>query len=278
MPQISAYLKRHWLGAERLAITVLLNLLLLRLILGQVGHPAGVLLIAFIALSGLILLWQAVGGWRLGNNLMRQSGDLFSALLAYSAVLFVVVYALAQMIEQISAQTYIPNPNEVAAPQVLELADRGQTVIAAGEMTYRLETALSATLVANPAIRTVMLDSAGGNIFAARAIARVITGHDLETEVTNRCFSACTIAFAAGKARHLGAQGQLGFHGYAYESAFRVQTSSVADEQARDRGFLASRGIAPGFLDRVYATPHSDLWIPGRSTLIDAGVLTKPGQ
>ena len=278
MPQIIAYLKRHWNGAERLSIAVLLNLVALRLALCQIGHPVGVVLILFITLSALVLLWQTVGGWRLANNLMRQSGDLFSALLAYAAVLFVVIYALAQTIELISSEIYVPEPNVMIAPQSLLLVDQGRTVIAAGEMTYHLETALKATLATNPEIVTLRLDSAGGNIFAARAIALLIAANTLTTEVTNRCFSACTIAFAAGAKRRLGPDGQLGFHGYAYDSEFRVQTSNVTDEQAHDRVFLATRGFESGFLDRVYATPHSELWIPDRTMLLTAGVLTKPAQ
>ena len=119
----------------------------------------------------------------------------------------------------------------------------------------------------------MLLDSTGGNIFAGRSMAREIAGAGLATRVEGRCFSACTLAFVAGAPRSLGADGKLGFHGYAFDSAMRVQTFDVGKEEARDRDWMAAQGVAADFLDRVFATPPSELWQPERAELVAAGVI-----
>jgi hypothetical protein len=87
------------------------------------------------------------------------------------------------------------------------------------------------------------------------------------------CYSACTIAFIAGKPHGLGRDGKLGFHGYAFDTEHRVQTLNVRQEEVRDRAFFASQGVREAFLEKAFTTPPSTLWLPTRAELIAAGVI-----
>lgn len=270
----------HWQGRQGWLRTAAINLLALRLLLEALpalprGSAGTGLLALYLGASLALLTWQLVGAWRRAERGLRDTGDMYPALALHGAGLVVLTLALLQATDRIA--DHFARPTERAAPAaaLLPVSGNGQVIAAEGEIGFAMNTALRETIAASPRARTVLLDSAGGNIFAARAMAREIARAGLATRVEGRCFSACILVFAAGAPRRLGATGVLGFHGYAFDSAMRVQTLDVAREEARDRAWLAARGVAPDFLDRVFATPPTELWRPSRAELLAAGVIDR---
>jgi len=110
-----------------------------------------------------------------------------------------------------------------------------------------------------------------GYVFVARAMARIIMERQLSTHVETRCYSACTVAFLAGKQRTMAEMAKLGFHKYKLES--ENGTVDVAEELDKDRQFFASRGISACFIQQIFVAEHSDLWVPEKSVLVAAGVV-----
>ena len=274
-------LTRHWRGHAGLFVSVVFVLLGLRFVLiylqDFVPASPALLLIGFCLLAnGLVLVWQVGGTLRATEKHLTETGDMIPAMAGYFAVLVVVVLTLGQLINAAVALypeeiTYTP-----PAPDGLIFYSAGDvpTITLEGDIDYRLNTAFIDMLADHPDVQRVVLSSDGGHIFAARAIALNIRRLDLDTHVESACRSACTIAFMAGAGRTLGPQGSLGFHQYGMDMPQRVATVNYREEEAKDRATFAAKGVAAGFLDRAFATAHTEMWMPDRAELVAAGVLT----
>ena len=119
-----------------------------------------------------------------------------------------------------------------------------------------------------------MLDSAGGNIYQARGLAKVISTNQLDTYSYRQCFSACTIAYIAGENRYLSANAQLGFHTYNLDSPL-VFRPNITREQQKDLALFKQKIADEMFTAKIFATKCPDLWIPTQQALLDAGVVHK---
>ena len=67
-------------------------------------------------------------------------------------------------------------------------------------------------------IKTLVLDSQGGFIAAAKYFADIIIDYELNTNVDGTCESACTIIFLAGEIRTIERGSWLGFHKTSWSS------------------------------------------------------------
>jgi hypothetical protein len=273
--RVISYLSEYWQGRQGWLWSLLVNLLALRLMLTLVPDiPAGgALLIGFMTLSLCLLLWQLVGGWRTAGVQLRDTGDMFPVLALYGGMLVAVVLAVTQIIDRVAGYYAVEEKVFAAEVPALEVADNGRVLLATGPIDFAMNTALREGLRQNPGIRSLRINSKGGSIFAARGMAKAVLAAGLATEVTGMCYSACTIVFMAGNQRRLGPEGMLGFHGYAFDPPQRVPLLDMAEEEARGRAFFATRGVEAGFLDRAFATPPSELWLPTRAELVAAGVI-----
>ncbi len=247
------------------------NLLAVRFILSAL--PQSVADPALLGLSLIVLIWQVVGGLRIADKTLRASGTMYAALVLYAGILVVLVLALLQAIDLLASRFAVPQPAYSLQIELLETRDNGREVLVTGGISLDMNTRLKATLKATPTARVLVLNSEGGNIFAGRAMAITITNAQLATRVDHLCYSACTIAFIAGTSHRLGKDAELGFHGYAFDTAHRVQTLDVAEQEARDRAFFSNQGVSDAFLEKAFATPPSTIWLPTRAELAAAGVI-----
>ncbi len=254
---------------------MIVNLIAPRVVLSVVLSfiPAGLAVVPVLVFSGVLLIWQVVGGWRHAGRIMRETGDLATSITLYFGIGLAIILAAMQLVDRISEVYLVPVDLTNFQAKMLEIRQEGRIIVIDGPLSYRENTALKATLKAFPNAQTVELDSNGGSVFAARALAFTIAVNGLATQVNGACFSACTLAFMAGEPRILGPNGQLGFHGYAFDNAMRVQTVDVGKQQDKDRVFFATRGLSTQFINRIFATPPSELWRPDRDELIGGGVI-----
>ena len=105
------------------------------------------------------------------------------------------------------------------------------------------------------------LDSAGGDVFAAMHIGRLIRKHDGVTviSVPSRCHSGCALIFIAGVMRHN--VGELGLHR-------PYQVLVLQDRQTNEKQlprmlvlikqYVAEMGIAENFYDQMMNTGHTE--------------------
>lgn len=153
---------------------------------------------------------------------------------------------------------------------------------------------LRAFLFEHPEIEVLELSAEGGIVTAALDMAAVVVDYEIDTVVTGRCESACTLVFLAGANRTLAKGGRLGFHsaswsrddmkefyetlqetrGWADEFAF---ASWVYEEAIRDFNkkleYMVSRGVDVEFIIRAAYVHSDDIWYPSRDELVKYGLL-----
>jgi hypothetical protein len=130
---------------------------------------------------------------------------------------------------------------------------------------------LARALDANPGVRVVHLNSPGGLVGEGREMSDLIRGHLLITTSDRYCFSACTLAFLGGRERYLAPGARLGFHG---EFSAIADDSHVQAVQHQDMVMMLSLGIASDFVDKAFAAPKDQIWMPSTDELEDAHVIT----
>ena len=128
-------------------------------------------------------------------------------------------------------------------------------------------------LDANPGIRTVVLAGPGGRLSVGFDLYEMLHERKLATRVDDECASACTIAFLGGVERSISPGGRLGFH----RGSFPGLGDSDLYETNRDlrRFLLYIVKLAPQFVDRVFATPPDDIWVPTPQELLAGRVINR---
>lgn len=262
----------YWQGDCPPWIALVVVLIGGRLAVAELWHalssPLSMPFFALLFLADMTLaLWQLVGAWRSLSHWIDAQARGHVLLAGRVAVVAVAVVTVTHALDQVARQTAALVPAAYAGPQPLEV--RNGVAYLTGDIGYDLLARFEATPATG--VSAVDLDSAGGQVFAARALAQRVLARGLSTQVTKRCYSACTLIFMAGAHRDLGPEGTLGFHGYSLK-AYPLPID-VAKEEAIDRAFLRDRGVSASFSTRAFATPHRDIWRPDRKVLAAAGVL-----
>lgn len=143
----------------------------------------------------------------------------------------------------------------------------------------------------NPEIKTVLLNSIGGQKWEAEEIARILIDAKLATHVEEECSSACTTIFLAGDKRTMSIGALLGFHRTSW-SAKNIENfyndfhsgenffdfaewlyNDTQDEVFKELGYLLERGVEAHFAIRTLQSESDDIWYPRRQDLIDSKVL-----
>ena len=279
MIRVGGIISDHWRGAvsPRFALVgPLIGVhLCMALLLGSLQGVGGLLAGLLLLLQLGVLVWQIVGTFRMADRTLQETGSVHVAALSYAAILGVAVSTLFQVIDLAAA-----GPTVVAeqiAPQVPVSAE-GDMIRLNGEITLRTVAAIERMIATGHGYRVLILTSNGGNVHAARGIARLVDEAGWQTVVEGRCFSACTLVFVAGSHRVLAPGASLGFHRYkagVFEVKGQGLYGSAGEEQQRDRAYFEQRGVAADFLERIYEAEHSAIWRPSRQDLLAAGVLSE---
>jgi hypothetical protein len=150
----------------------------------------------------------------------------------------------------------------------IQVPDPGVELQLSGDVTFGLADRLQEELDAHPKVLRVRLESRGGDMGEASRAAEIISARQLDTVVSRKCMSACTIMFVAGKHRTVEKDAKLGFH---------AARSPDPTEEARGsvRRAFSPYGIPKAFLAKVEATEPKTMWYPTREELVAAGVLSK---
>jgi hypothetical protein len=287
------YLRSHWRGRQSLAWSFWVNLVLLTAILLSVenliikavfGDPsaaAAAVLVSFVAFRLIICIWQIVGLARACDRYQRAYGSIATVWAVHLGIVASLAFVCTSVLA--SAQSvFLERETELlssrwererAAKYALTLSDDGTVIFLNGSFEGGITKGLAALMEEHRALRTVVLESPGGNTFEGRGVARLIRAHRLDTHVAGDCFSACTLAFIAGEARTLGPRGRLGFHQYGLDAQYQLPFVDIADEQDSDRETFEARSVGKEFVEKIFDAPHEGLWIPSSGELVDAGVI-----
>lgn len=233
-------------------------------------------ILATWAIVCLVVAWQIIGTWRSAKRYIeeRQHGKgAFWGTLAQVALVLGGLSAAGNFFEygapQLRETFNIAFKDDPSIPSYsIRVMRDGTEAEIVGGFKYGLTDDFQKILKAARGIKVVHLDSAGGRLGEGEKLHRLISERGLDTYVSAKCMSACTLAFAAGKHRYLNKRAVLGFH----RGAFPGIEESDLDE-AQHRVFAAS-GFDAGFIRAALNIPHKDMWKPSADVLLKAGVIT----
>ena len=164
------------------------------------------------------------------------------------------------------------------------------------EITWEDLETFSSILKSEPGLKTINLNSSGGEITAALEIADLIIDFELDTNVDGTCDSACTTIFLAGNKRTVERGSKLGFHqSYwdaeyienfydsvreyrEWETPFEFASWLYSDTQQeilKKLEYLVERGVDAGFAIKTMQATSDDMWYPRRKELEAAGVIVE---
>jgi hypothetical protein len=288
------YLGRHWHGELSLGVSFWVNNVLLSV---PISMALGALM-AWITVTGdllrsgslavlvtwpLLLLfsvWGIVGCWRAARAYLESGG---SGLWARLTQLLLLLGALSTGFS--AAFDFGPRvPEYLRMARGIDPLGNLRTTLSSDGQRMRLEGPIGAgdavrvgqQLTSAPALRLIELDSPGGRLKEAEALAVVVRGKGLRTRSTGACESACTLLHMAGSRRQVQPGARLGFH--SASSGTRGAWNPVLDRLANRElaRIYREAGLPESFIDRTLATPPWGMWYPSRAELAGADLLFVP--
>ena len=271
------WIKEHWNGKTEFIWLLLVNLLLVQIVVYGFGFILSDApnITWFSYLFGLVVvfIWQLVGAVRHANEALFRPegiyvvGALFLAFVFLCAAIFGQVGDRYRLLATPIERPYV-DPSLVPLP----MSPDGSEIYMKGPITLKMYTSFKGMKNHN-SLKRVVLDSDGGNVFAARGLLRIIEERGLDTFVSGKCFSACTLVFMGGKRRSSVDDAVFGYHGYSYILNGNILGVDVEAQQNKDRVLFEERGVPTGFMNRVFETPSDDLWRPSHKELTAANIL-----
>jgi hypothetical protein len=220
--------------------------------------------------SNLTLLYFAsVPAWRRCNSngpcgRLARLGIVLLSLPFIAQTIFVEGPRIGMYLEPLAQHM-------IGSSSTIRSTDNPDELRIYGSIYFGFANDLKDALTKHPGVTRLVLSSDGGFVDEGADAADVIQSNALTTVVTDRCSSACSLLFVAGKVRILGSEGQIGFHGS------RGPVSSVDDayyNRAWAKHYVAL-GIDPEFTKRALNVPPNDMWYPTADELMAAGVITQ---
>ncbi len=289
-PGIWAYLKNHWNGQYSFSRSFWVHLVLiiaifqitLYFVQKLVAINAGyhqitayiVLIVCLFIIFLLVYIWSIVGTVRATlkypDTILRffTNGFLFIALTLLTIILFL------QATLHINTGWHLLQVtlgNDPITRSGFLLKINKTTLKVSGSISFGLPEKIKKTLLNNPEITAVELDSTGGYLIPAHQIIKIILQHKLNTHISKSCFSACPLIFLAGKKRTITTSAKLGFH---QPSPISIPKLFGISDFPEEHQFMKSRNIPDSFIETAFGTPKTTLWFPTHKELIIAGYIT----
>ena len=283
------YICKHWRGELSLAVSFWINVFLLNIVIrlfetlltqnSLITHPqiASRVTIIYIVLAlGLVYPWQIIGLWRTCNRHIEITGTRFWSRFAQVLAIFGVLATFGTVTSSwpIYKELYqIGFTKDEYAIYNLKLTTNNTIIYLQGGLGFGVSKDVAKLLASQPNVQGIVLDSNGGRIYEGRELSKLILINGLNTYSFNGCYSACTTAFIAGKNRYLGPGANLAFHQYIMGYKNIGTGIDMKKEQEADLRIFQKQGIKSDFMDKLFNTPHDDLWYPSVEELMDSGVI-----
>ena len=295
---MSAYLLSHWRGQQSLVWSFWINLISLRVLLFvaqshwieaaptlSLPSPTVIYLLVLLA-HGVLLLWQVVGVVRACDHHFAENGSMATLWGAQLAAVVLFLMSAAYALEAVQLALKPPESENVfalirkehAAQYDISFSDDKCEIRIDGLLALGITKAVNRMLLNNADVRTVVLNSDGGNIYEGRGLAKLFADKNLNTRVSQQCASACTLAYIGGTRRTAVPGARFGFHQYRVDADYDIIATDVAKEQARDRSLFLNAGVSDSFTERMFSQVSSGMWWPELKALETAGVLQIANQ
>jgi len=289
------YIAKHWQGNLSLKTTFWINFVGLLVIL-HILEPA--LLSRFtndldlfikasiisLLISKLIIYpWQLIGLLRANDRNYIIHRNIITMRAVQVVIVVSIFIIMAYIVGAIQDVYILKSEVEFYSSQVktkgykLSIQKDGSQLVLKGSMDIGITRSARDVIESNPGIKSILLESPGGQIYQGRGIAKLIADYQLDTYTFNECSSACVTAYISGKRRYLGSFGQIGFHQYRFESAslshFKSFYENLKSQQQRDLEIFKSQGVTQPFLNKMFDQETGKIWFPDQSELLDANIV-----
>ena len=277
LPLWASYWLVVWLGNFAFAAV---GVLIVRALKPESGYnPLNIFAVIALTWSSMVLVvtWQLVGVWRSANNYARartRAGQrAFWGRLAQAAVILGVIGNIATFVREgapqlveVSAMAFRNDP-DVPDYSIRVMRDGTEAEIVGG-FKFGLTDDFVKILAASRQITVVHLDSIGGRLGEGEKMFKLIRDRGLNTYVSSKCLSACTLAFAGGRQRYLHRDAALGFHKGTFPGLREGDFDTI------QRTVFRSAGFDETFISTALSTPHREMWRPSPQALMRARVVT----
>jgi hypothetical protein len=244
--------------------------------------PRGIFIAMAAAWLGVLTigLWQLVAVWRSARRRIFQRTRIGKFALWAAIAKLAVVFGLARLVAafglsglpQLTEASRMAFRNDPSIPSYsIRVMRDGTEVEITGGIKFGLTDDFLKILAASPQIGVVHLNSIGGRIGEAQKLGKIIRERKLDTYTSAQCLSACTLAFAAGRARWMHRRAELGFHGPAFPGTTKAALQESVDSQKES---FALAGFDRGFVERGLSIPSNEMWTPSIEELLRANVIT----
>ena len=287
-PRKRNYFARHWRGELSLPVSYWVNgflagiaaamlaaifTVLVQGFKAAAGTAMALSLVGFVAAILGLATWQWVGVWRSATS-YQASGKRFWGGLAKVAVVVAAIASVRNFsifVPLISEHVQIALGDTKFGKSSFRLLRNGTELEFTGGINVGTASEFQRMLEAAGQVRVVHLNSNGGRVAEADLIAAEIEKRGLITYVSERCISACTHIFLAGRERWIGERGRLGFHQPTLAGLPKEEIQPVLDGVRRT---LIAKGLPRDFVEKVMATPNDTMWEPSHAELRAAKIIT----
>lgn len=245
-------------------------------------QPQEIFLSLLVTWAGVVsvAVWQTVGVWRSANRHIKQQRALGRkapwAGLAKIAVSLGMLRLAGTFLSsggpqllEASRMSFLDDP-DIPAYSIRVMRNGTEAEISGG-FKYGLTDDFVKISNASRQIKVLHLDSIGGRVGEAEKLNKIIRSKNLDTYVSSRCLSACTVAFAAGAHRILRDGAVLGFHAPAFPGISKEELLEAVQSQ---KDIFIAAGFDKKFVEQALSTPNSELWRPNSTLLLQAKVIT----
>ncbi len=285
-PGMRQFLCLHWRGELGLFRTLVVALCVVFLpttlilfgafLLSLAFHPESKPVDMIFRLGSAALLpamfWWAGGTYRKSMNLLTESRTA-AALLTFLMAGFGIWMLCGTTREVIQDNWKSPSAYErmlsecerradkwISKPWAVTAMPELNRIVVSGSIGEGSAKALERTIMDNPHLKLLQLDSPGGLVHEKELIIEIVRKHGLDTLVQGRCVSACTGIFLAGERRFITPDARFGFHRAGYCGLPREAPWMISDYMTSI--YYRERGVEEGFMQEAMETQYHDLWRP----------------
>jgi len=151
---------------------------------------------------------------------------------------------------------------ENVRPAEIRAVRGGREIIIDGDFTAGIARRFGLLLIEARKARVVHLNSPGGSMNEAYRLAVLIRRRGLETYVSDKCYSACTLAFAAGKRRWVSEEANFIFHSpkVTFLSSLGIPHDRIQAHIAGE--YFRALDVDPGLIAEIRHTPFTGFLEP----------------
>jgi hypothetical protein len=278
-----SYIERHWAGELSLAQSYWVNGFLMNLVFGLlivalIGVASilpllevSLVMIVSWSLIFVVNVWQVVGTWRATARYLAEGAGQFWPYLTRVGLALIVLGSGTQLVRtaipQVSGFFNILRGDPEWPKTRVTLLPSGKALEFSGGIRLGSAALLEHALDAAPEVKVIYLDTPGGRLAEATAMAALIRARHLNTYVENHCASAGVMVLIAGEKRTARMGAKIGLHSGSFPG------TKAAAVNVRMIGYLRNVGADQAFIDHVVATSPHSMWYPSLEVLKKQGII-----